>query len=387
MVTALARVDESLTASRPKVAFVCWNGLLGGAQTFSVEMAAALRKRDIDAHVVFVCESAPLDRRAEEIGVPWATVGLGRGSGVLRHPRRLAKTVAAHGAVGAVLVSSGYLAAALRAGGYRAPLVAVEHGTFLQVERLPAARRALRRLDRRSGLWACSVEVAVSEFLLGELRQRAHAPSLVCIANGVNLERFAPREGRPDLEEPIIGCAARLVPGKGLDDLIHAFAELRGTGARLQIAGDGPDRQLLEDLAGQLGVRQGVEFLGRVDDMPAFWRSCTIAVIPSHELIESFGLVAIEAMASGLPVVATRNGGLVEVIGGGDDDEFGILVQPGARAELTAAISALLDDEDLRAEQGRNGRRRVERLYSLDACADSYASLIASVVRAPETAA
>jgi glycosyltransferase involved in cell wall biosynthesis len=385
MAPALARVDESPPASPPKVAFVSWNGILGGAQTFSVEMAGALRARDIDAHVVFVCESAPLDRRAEEIGVPWATVGLGRGSDILRHPRRLAKTVAANGADGAVLVSSGYLAAALRAGGYRAPLVAVEHGTFLQVERLPVARRALRRLDRRSGLWACSVEVAVSEFLLGELRQRAHARSLVCIPNGVDLQRFAPLEGEREPDEPIIGCAARLVPGKGLDDLIRAVALLRETGTRLQIAGDGPDRQLLEELAQELGVGQAVEFLGRVDDMPAFWRSCMIAVVPSHELIESFGLVAIEAMASGVPVVATRNGGLVEVVG--EDDESGILVQSGAPAELAAAISGLLDDEDLRASHGRNGRSRVERLHSLDACADSYAKLIASVVRAQEAAA
>ena len=112
---------------------------------------------------------------------------------------------------------------------------------------------------------------------------------------------------------------------------------------------------------------------------------CSVAVVPSHEGIESFGLVAIEAMATGVPVVATRNGGLVEVVG--EDGESGTLVQPGSPPELAAAISGLLRDEDLRNAQGRSGRRRVERLYSLDACADSYAKLIGSVLRAREAAA
>jgi glycosyltransferase involved in cell wall biosynthesis len=357
---------------------VCWNGILGGAQTFTVEIAGALRQRDVDARVVFVCESGPLADRANSLGVPWTTVGLARGRQVLVHPRRLAAAIRGHGANGAVMVSSGYLAAAARLGGYRAPLVAVEHGTFLQVDRLPTMSRALRRVDRRSGLWACSVEVAVSRFLLDELRRRRHAASLVCIPNGVDITRFSPLEHAPPAGQLTIGCAARLVPGKGVDDLIRAAATLRGAGARWRIAGDGPDRSALERLASDLGLGGVVEFVGRVDDMPSFWRTCSIAVVPSSEWIESFGLVAVEAMATGLPVVATRNGGLTEVVG--DGGEAGVLVGRGAPAELAGAVEMLLDSEDLRSTYSVNGRQRVERLYSLDACADAYCRLIRSLV-------
>jgi glycosyltransferase involved in cell wall biosynthesis len=372
------RLDPPFVATSPNVAFVCWNGILGGAQTLTVEIAGALRRRNVDAHVVFVCETDPLAGRADALGVPWVTVGLGRGRDVLHRPRRLAATIGEHGADAAVLVSSGYLAGAARVGGYSAPLVAIEHGTFLQVERLPSMRRALRRLDRRSGLWACSVEVAVSEFLLRELDRRPHAASLVCIPNGVDTSRFAPEVGAASSGRPTIGCAARLVPGKGVDDLLRAAALLRRTGVRWSIAGDGPDRVGLETLADSLSLGGAVEFLGRVDDMPSFWRSCSIGVVPSRDWIESFGLVAIEAMATGVPVVATHNGGLTEVVG--ENAQAGVLVEPGAPASLASAIERLLGDEDLRATYGRNGRKRVEQLYSLDACADSYARLIESVV-------
>ncbi len=368
-----------MTLSRSlNVAFVCWSGQVGGAETFTVELAAALRARDLDARIVFVCGGGILASRADALGVPWVSLGLKRGRGVLRNSRTFAAMLREQGRDAAVLVSSGFLAATARVGGYSSPLVAVEHGAFLQTQRLALLSGAVRRLDRRSGLWACSVEVAVSEYLLQEMRKVRHAPLLVCIPNGVDVTRFSPSQEGFLSDRIVVGCAARLVAGKGVDDLLRAAAELRGTEARWLIAGDGPERPALEALAEELELSEAVDFCGRVDDMPEFWRGSSIAVVPSSDGPESFGIVAIEAMASGVPVVATRNGGLVEIIG--DGDESGILVEPRRPSELARAIRSLMDSSELRSKIGANARRRVEQRYSLGTSANAYANLLKGLI-------
>jgi glycosyltransferase involved in cell wall biosynthesis len=367
-------------AAGAKVALVLWSGRLGGTETFTTELAGALRRGGVDARIVFVGGSDRLADRLTELGVPATGLGLARGRHVLVHPRNLARLVSAAGVDCAILPSSGYLAASLHAGGYRRPLAAVEHGGLLQVGKLPFGPRLVRRIDRASGVWTCDVEVAVSDFVLEELRKHRHASRLIRIRNGIDLVRFAPEaDGRPKQYPFTIGYAGRLIATKGVSGLIRAFAsrDLPGD-PLLLIAGEGPERGALESLAGTLGLGRRTHFLGRVDDMPNFWRRCDLAVVPSDGSIESFGLAAVEAMACGRPVVASRTGALPETI---RDDLTGALVDPGDVAGLAHALARYATDAALRRDHGANARRLCEEHYDLTVVANNYAELIVSLSR------
>jgi glycosyltransferase involved in cell wall biosynthesis len=366
----------------PDITFVLWSGDLGGAQSLTAELASAMRRRGLRVSVVFVTRSEPLSQHLESLDVPFAALGLSRGRAVLRHPRKIARLVEEMGGDCALVISSGYLAAALRVGGYGGAILAVEHGTILQVEGLPFVRRLIRRLDRASGLWACDSEIAVSEFVRGVLVRRRHVEPLLCIQNGVDLERFRPASADPARarsDELVVGCAARLVPGKGVADLLRGLA--LGPGSErvvVQVAGEGPERPALEALAAALGLDERARFLGYVPDMPAFWRSCDVASVPTRELVESFSIAAVEAMACAIPVIATRRGALPDVV---VDGVTGTLVDAGDVDGLGAAIGAYASDPALRQAHGAAARERCEELYGIERTAAAYARVCTEVHR------
>jgi glycosyltransferase involved in cell wall biosynthesis len=370
------------TPARTRVALVLWSGHLGGAETLTAELAGALRRHDIDARIVFVCGGDLLARRLHELQVPYETLGISRGAYVIWHPRALAKAVQEAGPDCAVLVSSGYLAAALRVGGYRQPIAAVEHGALLQLDRLSVGRRLLRHVDRFSGRWACDVEVAVSNYTLEALRRHRHAKQVICIQNGVDLRRFAPKrdENRGDLSFTI-GYAGRLVASKGVADVIRAFAAMKiSDESLLLIAGDGPERPALEALGHSLGVATRIRFLGRIHDVPRFWRMCDVGVAPSAGWVESFCLGAVEAMASGLPVVASKEGALPETI---DEGKTGFLVDRGDIKQLAQAFERYARDVSLRHEHGLAARRLCERRYDFADTVRGYRDLVAGLAASP----
>jgi glycosyltransferase involved in cell wall biosynthesis len=165
---------------------------------------------------------------------------------------------------------------------------------------------------------------------------------------------------RPDAPL-VIGAVSRLVPIKGISVLLHAVRLTQRTlpGLRLEIAGSGPQRQSLEQLAKQLGIVRQVHFLGWREDISILARDWSIFVQPS--LHEGFGMAALEAMAAGLPVVASATGGLSELVSNG---QTGRLVPPGDSHALAAAIMALASDPALRARMGHAARARAESLFS-----------------------
>jgi glycosyltransferase involved in cell wall biosynthesis len=335
-------------------------------------LAREWRKADVDATVVFVTAAGPLTERLDADGVPYVTVGLRRGRDVFRAPRRVARAVGRVGRDGAVLVDAGYLSAVLRAGGYRAPLVGAEHGKVLGVPALARWRRAKDRVERLVGARFRQIDVGVSDFIIRELRRYPHARRLERIYNGVDLAAFHPADAERTEQRVVVGCAARMVPGKGIDDLIRAAAELRGGVVRIVIAGDGPERPMLERLRDELDVGDVVRFAGRVADMPAFWRDCDVAVVPSDRFVESFSMSTLEAMASGVPVVGTDFGGIPEVLA---DGESGTIVPRGEPSALADAIRRYAEDPELRARHGRAGVQRARRWFSSDATARRYLDL------------
>jgi glycosyltransferase involved in cell wall biosynthesis len=378
--TLLADVRlASSTARRARLALVCWSGSAGGAEFFSADLAVALRANGVDPGVVIVGADGPVSDRLDVVGIPRSTLRLRRGSQVLLHPRQLAKAVTAAGEDGAILQSDGYLAAALRVGGYAGPIVAVQHGAVLLRASLPLWRRLLREVDQLSGIGAIDALVAVSHHALRTASRHPHPRRMLTIHNGVDVHRFRPSDRRARSAGLTVGFAGRLIRGKGADVLLHALAAIGDLSVQTEIAGDGPERSSLESLARRLGIAAHVRFRGFVDDMPAFWRACDVAVVASHT--ESFGLVAIEAMASGLPVVATANGALPEIVTHG---RTGTIVPVDDPVSLAKALEAYATDPGLRDEQGRRGRADCELRFGINRCARAYMKVFGSLSACPE---
>lgn len=173
------------------------------------------------------------------------------------------------------------------------------------------------------------------------------------------------------------GFVGRLVHGKGLDHLIRGVARAREqVDVSLLVAGNGPERDGLTTLADRIGVSDRVNFLGMVENVPEFWRQCDLAIVPSDTFIESFCVAALEAMACGKPVIATRNGGLPEVV---SDKVTGTLVRPGDPSALAEAIITYAQQPALRRTHGDAGRTRSIDEFHLDRCAQAYLDVFATL--------
>jgi glycosyltransferase involved in cell wall biosynthesis len=160
----------------------------------------------------------------------------------------------------------------------------------------------------------------------------------------------------------VIGTACRLELIKGLELLIESLSILAAEfpDLRLEIAGDGSLRTSLEQRCLQLGLKDRVTFLGWQQDLPSVVASWDIFAIPS--LDEGFPIAALEAMAAGLPVVASAVGGLCEMVA---DGETGLLVQVGNVSELASRVRELLNDCQRRQRMGMAGRQRVFDHFSV----------------------
>jgi len=188
---------------------------------------------------------------------------------------------------------------------------------------------------------------------------------------GVDLARFEMRgestqdSGLRTQDSPVtLGFVKWLKPKYGPDVMIEAFAKIHAArpNTKLVLAGKGEMQPQLEARARELGLSNAVQILGRVDhaSVPALIRSFDIMVMPSVYESETFGVAAIEASASGVPVVASRVGGVPEAV---LDGVTGLLVPPRDVDQLAAACIKLIDSRNLRQEMGIAGRRFVEKYY------------------------
>jgi len=186
---------------------------------------------------------------------------------------------------------------------------------------------------------------------------------------GVDLDLFSPRDRAASREAlglpasaPVLLWVGRLEKLKGVDILISAFAQLEVEGATLLIVGGderaGALRAELEAQAEALGVGRRVRFVGAVphDALPAYYSAADVCVVPSY--YESFGLVAVEAMACGTPVVASRVGGLVSTV---EDGVTGYLIPWRCPEPFAEKLEVLLANPELRANFSRAARKSVER--------------------------
>jgi D-inositol-3-phosphate glycosyltransferase len=251
-----------------------------------------------------------------------------------------------------------------------------EQGVRYEIE-----RRTMAGSDRIVALTAVDRQQMIRHY--GE-----QAP-IVVIPGGVDLERFTPvprtvarAQLGLDPKQKLVLFVGRIQRLKGLEILIRAFARLADVDAQLLIVGGRPgispeSREItrLQHLAGRLGVADRTHFLGAVahEQLPTYYSAADVSVMPSS--YESFGLVAVESLACGTPVVATRVGGLRSIV---HDGETGLLV-PWRDAEMFAErLRRVLTDDELRGRLAAQARASVLE-YGWDGIADEHLSLYAEV--------
>ena len=274
--------------------------------------------------------------------------------------------------------------------GRRAPPIVVHtfHGHVLRGYFGPLRSRLFRLLERwlaarTTALIAVSPQVRDDLVSLGVAKPERFA----VIRLGIELDQRVAGgqngrlESRRYLGIPTdrfaVGWIGRMTAVKRTDDVLVAFKRLRdeGVDAVLCMVGDGPDREQLERRAHELGVVRDTLFLGYQEDVAPFYAAFDALVLPSSN--EGTPVSAIEALAAGRPVVATRVGGVPDVVQEGED---GFLVEPGATDELADRLAQLARDPALRERMGRAGRERVLPRYAVARLVDDVDRLYRSLL-------
>jgi glycosyltransferase involved in cell wall biosynthesis len=247
--------------------------------------------------------------------------------------------------------------------------------------------RAVKRDARTRFMYGRVVRRAVA--ISGAVRARlieggVPADMIQLIPSAVDPELLYPQHGRAATraaaglgETPLLLVVAALVQRKGVDLLLSALARLADEGLRpaLWIAGQGPARPALERQARELGLEGRVRFLGQRSDVADLLSACDVFILPSRH--EGLGVAALEAMAAGRPIVATRVGGLAEAV---VHERTGLLVPPEDPAALAAALARLLRDPALRARLAAEGPARIAEGFRADDLVEAYQSLYCEVL-------
>ncbi len=272
---------------------------------------------------------------------------------------------------------SAYLAQAIA--GRRLPFITTLHGTDIT---LVGADRSYLPITRFS-IAASDGVTAISQYLRERtLREFDLQRAIEVIPNFVNCERYR-RRPLPELrrrfaqdQEAVLAHLSNFRPVKRVEDAIQIFARITAAHpSRLLMIGDGPDRAAAEHLSRQLGVGERVYFLGKQERIEEYLSISDLLLLPSE--LESFGLAALEAMAHQVPAIATRVGGLPEVI---EDGRTGRLFQVGETAAMAeAALELLLSPERLR-QMGEAARAQVEERFCASAIIPRYEAMYQKVL-------
>jgi glycosyltransferase involved in cell wall biosynthesis len=252
------------------------------------------------------------------------------------------------------------------------------HGA--EIEQYPR-QMALRRWMLRHMLRRSDLVLSNSSHLLGQARRIA--PGLdakaAVVGNGVGVPEF-PCTSRGISEQPYLFAAGRFVEKKGFDVLIRAMAVVaqRMNDIALKLAGEGPELARCTQLAESLGVADRITFLGGVahEQVLRLMHGAAVVLVPSRQ--EPFGMVVLEAMACGTPVVATRVGGIPEIL---MPMQEGLLVEPERPGEMARAIERLVHDGALREAMGRRGRAKVLHGFTWDTVAERYEQAYSRALR------
>ena len=262
----------------------------------------------------------------------------------------------------------------------------------LRRQRAPYVLYSAQNLDKRYPppfrwleRWALrhAVALSVCNSEAGRICERKGFPGVATlIPLGVDTQRFSPGPEGATSEAPVIGYVGRLEPHKGVDVLLEALAEVDG--AVLRVAGAGPEEARLRTRTAALGLDERVRLVGSLtqERLPAFYRGLDVLVVPSRPTpgwLEQFGRVVVEAMACGVPVIASDTGALPDVVG-----DAGLLVPPDDPRALAACLRTLLGDEPARRELAHRGVTQAQQA-SWSEVARAHLDLYQRVTRTQET--
>lgn len=266
------------------------------------------------------------------------------------------------------------------------PKIALNAGILADIVRFERGRTAqiLSHLAKREcqNVRSAQKVVVPSEYTAKKVKELYGLPQerIHMIPLGIDLQEWkqcldaAPaRKG----ETPTVLCVARQYPRKGVSDLIRAMAIVRQKlpEVKLQLVGGGQELEKNKALAKELGLEHSVDFAGDVIDLKqlaAYYRSASVFCLPSYH--ETFGIVFLEAMAAGLPIVTYRSSAIPEVV----SEKEGILCPPSKVDALAENLLTLLFDARLRFRMGRNGLQKVKK-FTWDASARQLMEIVSDV--------
>lgn len=263
--------------------------------------------------------------------------------------------------------------------GAKSARVFTYHNTYGEGSGILGALSHLNDRSTRPFIAASDRVIAISNFLVDDLEaHKFPSDRISLVPNGVDrheLQDAATQPSRPAAKTVV--AVGRMVRLKGFDVLIRALPQIDAD-VRLLICGEGPERAALQRLATRLGVRDRVDLPGWVPEREklGLLQSCLAFAQPSR--FEAFGLAALEALAMGAPVIATRVGGLPEVVG-----EAGLLVPPNDPLSIAQAVNRLHREPDTRARLARNATQRADH-YSWDRLSKDLVDVYSDVVRSPK---
>lgn len=376
---------KGMRPARPLVMHVVYSFDVGGLENGVVNLINHLDGSRFRHAVVAMTRCAPaFCARIGREDVDFIDLEKGEGHGVKLYPRLAALMSELKPAI-VHTRNLAALEAVVPAWWARVPVrIHGEHGWDMSD---PGGARSKYRLIRRLYRPFVSRYVALSGQIENYLRDGVgvSAQRLVRICNGVDTERFHPSAAGRDLLEGspfnaselvVIGTVGRLQAVKDQGNLVRAFAHLMARApvvarkARLMIVGDGPLRQALEEEAVGLGLEGLVWFAGARDDIPAVMRAMNLFVLPSRA--EGISNTILEAMASGLPVVATDVGGAGELIASGVS---GSLVPANDSEALATSLLQYVDTPARMLEHGNAGRLRALDRFSIRSMVAAYDAL------------
>ena len=337
----------------------------GGGEEWMLSQAEGLSARGHDVTLGARPESAIL-ARAREVGLSTLSFGFRSDADLITDLR--AFLWCRRRAVDAVCLN---MDRALRTVGLAArlagvPVVLPRRGSEFPLKDGPLYRWSYRRIATGMIVNSC----ATATTLVRDIAWRP-AGEIHVLPNALDLGRADAARPRADTRAalgltetaPVIIAVGELTKRKNLALLLSAAAPLRTAHPELTIlvAGEGVEREDLQQRAESLGLASNVRFLGFRRDVPDLMAAADLLVHPA--LVEGFGYVIAEAMAAGLAVVATDASSIPEIVVAG---ETGVLFPPDDAGALRAGIAAYLENPDRRAADGRRGRERVEREYSAE---------------------